>query len=92
MTPEEGGGGKSCVSGSLLVSPDTKSPFGRTRPQPRRSLPRLRLRHGRRRADADSRSLDVAGSDPPSRHASIGAERDGAGQPHPPRRCGVAPS
>ena len=84
-------GGDSCVSGSLWGSPVTKSPFGRTRPRSCRSLPLLRLRHGQRSADADRRSSDVDGSDPPSRHASIGAGEDGAGQPHPPRRCGVAP-
>ena len=56
------------------------------------SLARLRLHHGQRSADADPRSLDVDGSDPPSRHASIGIGEDGDGHPHPPLRCGVAPS
>ena len=56
-----------------------------------KSLALLQLCHGRRSADADARSLDVDGSDPPSRHASISAGEDRAGQPHPPRRCGVAP-
>ena len=65
-------GGKSCASGSLRGSPDTKSLFGRTQPRTRRSLARLRLRHGQRSADADPRTLDVAGSDPPSRQTSTG--------------------
>ncbi len=69
------------VSGSLRGSPDTKSSFGRTRPRSCRSLALLRLRHGRRSGDADARSLDVDGSDPPSRHASIGTGEDGAEQP-----------
>ena len=56
------------------------------------SLARFRLRHGQRSADADPRSLDVDGSDPPSRHASIGIGDDGDGHPHRPLRCGVAPS
>ena len=56
------------------------------------SLARLRLHHGQRSGDASLRSLDVAGSDPPSRQTSIGAKGDGAGQPHPPRRYGVTPS
>ncbi len=85
-------GGKSCVSGSLWGSPDTKSPFGQTRFQSYKSLARFQLRDGRRSADADPHSSDVAGSDPPSRHTSIGTGEDGAGQPHPPRRYGVAPS
>ena len=85
-------GGKSWLSGSLRGSPDTKSPFGRTRSRPSRSLARLWLHHGQRTADAYPPSLDVAGSDPPSRQTSIGTGEDGAGQPHPPRRCGVSPS
>ena len=36
--------------------------------------------------------LDVDGSDPPSRHTSIGTGEDGAGQPHPPRRRRVTPT
>ena len=56
------------------------------------SLARFRLRHGQRSADADPRSLDVDGSDPPSRHASIGIGEDGDVHPHRPLRCGVAPS
>ena len=72
--------------------PDTKSRPGWARRRFRMSLARFRLRHGQRSADADPRSLAVDGSDPPSRHASIGIGEDGAGQPHPPRRCGVAPS
>ena len=56
------------------------------------SLARLRLHHGQRSADAGPRSLDVAGSDPPSRHASIGIGQDGYVHPHPPLRRGVAPS
>ena len=79
------------VSGSLRGWPDTKSPFGRTRPPPYKSLALLQLCHGRRSADADARSLDVDGSDPPSRHASIGTGEDEAGQLHFPRRYGVAP-
>ena len=55
------------------------------------SLARLRLCHGQRSAAADPRSLAVAGSDPPSRHASIGIGQDGDVPPHPPLRCGVAP-
>ncbi len=86
------GGGKSCVSGSLWWWPDTESSLGRTQPRSCKLLRRLRLRLGQRSADADPRSLDAAGSDPPSRPTSIGTGEDGAGQPHPPRRCGVAPS
>ena len=50
------------------------------------------MRHGQRSADADPRSLDVAGRDLPFRLASIGTGEAEAGQPHPPRRCGVSPS
>ena len=92
MTVGGGFGGKSCVSGSLRGSPDTESPFGRTRPRSYKWRALFQLRHGQWSADADPRSLDVAGSDPPSRPTSIGGGDDGAGQPHPPRRCGVAPS
>ena len=42
--------------------------------------------------DADPAIEAVAGSDPPSRHASIGIGKDGDVHPHPPLRCGVAPS
>ncbi len=86
----------------LVASPACPAHFGGARTRNRRSavqwsrrckpLARLRLGHGQRSAGADPRSLDVAGSDPPFRHASIGTGEDGAGQPHPPRRCGVAPS
>jgi len=92
VTVGSGFGAKSCVSGSLWGSPDTTSPSGRIQPRSYKSLALLQLGHGWRSADADPRSLDVAGSDPPSRQTSIGAWEDGAGQPHPPRRCGVAPS
>ena len=77
---------------ALLGWPDTKSRLRWARRRFRMSLARLRLRHGQRSADADPRSLDVAGSDPPSRHASIGIGDDGDGHPHRPLRCGVAPS
>ena len=60
-------------------------------PRSRRSLACLRLRHGHRSADADARSLDVDGRDPPSRHASIGIGDDGDVHPHPPLRRGVPP-
>lgn len=76
------------LSGTLWGWPDTKWPLGRTRPRPSKSLARLWLCHVRRSADADPRSLDVAGRDPPLGRASIGIGEDGAGQPHPPRRCG----
>ena len=56
------------------------------------SLARLRLHHGQRNADADPRSLAVDGSDPPSRHASIGIGEDGDVHPHRPLRCGSLPS
>ena len=72
--------------------PDTKSRLGWARRRFRMSLARFRLHHGQRSADADPRSLDVDGSDPPSRHASIGIGEDGDVHPHPPLRCGVAPS
>ena len=90
--PNAGVGGKSCVSGSLWGSPDTKWPFGRTRFRPRMSLARLRLHRGQRSADASLRSLDVAGSDPPSRQTSIGTGEDGAGQPIPPAATGSLPA
>ncbi len=72
--------------------PDTKSRLRWARRRFRMSLARFRLRHGQRSADADPRSLDVDGSDPPSRHASIGIGKDGDVHPHPPLRRGVTPS
>ena len=62
----------------------TPCPFGKL-------LASLRLHHGQRSADADPRSSAVDGSDPPSRHASIGIGQGGDVHPHPPLRCGVAP-
>ena len=76
---------------ALGGSPDTKSRLRWTRIRFRMSLARLRLYHGRRSADADPAIEAVAGSDPPSRHASIGIGADGDVQRHPPLRRGVAP-
>jgi len=56
------------------------------------SLQCLRLRHGCRSGDADPAIEAVAGSDPPSRHASIGIEENRDVHRHPPLRRGVAPS
>ena len=76
------------TSGCLCM----EATFPRARHRFRMSLARLRLHHGRRSGDADPAVEAVAGSDPPSRHASIGIGQDGDVHPHPPLRCGVAPS
>ena len=79
------------VSMALWGWPDTESRLRWARRRFRMSLERLRLRHGQRSADADPRSLDVDGRDPPSRHASIGIGGDGDVHPHPHLRRGVPP-
>ena len=62
------------VSGTLWAWPDTKSPFGRTRPQSSKSLASLRLRHGQRSADADPRYLDADVRDLRDAWVSIGKD------------------
>ncbi len=76
----------------LRGSPDTKSRLRWTRRRFRMSLARWRLCHGRRSGDADPAIEAVDGSDPPSRHASIGIGQDGDVHPHPPVRCGSLPA
>ena len=68
-----------------------KTRFGRAQHGFRKLLNGLGLRHGQRSADADPASEAVVGSDPPSRHASIGIGEDGDVHPHLPLRCGVTP-
>ena len=68
-----------------------KTRFGHARHGFRKLLNGLGLRHGQRSADADPASEAVVGSDPPSRHASIGIGEDGDVHPHLPLRCGVTP-
>ena len=65
--------------------------FGRARHRFRKLLNGLGLRHGHRSGDADRDLKAVDGSDPPSRHASIGIGEDGDVHPHLPLRCGVTP-
>ena len=68
-----------------------KTRFGRARHRFRKLLNGLGLCHGRRSGDADPGLKAVDGSDPPSRHASIGIGEDGDVHPHLPLRCGVTP-
>ena len=56
------------------------------------SLAALRLHHGRRSGDADPELAAVDGSDPPSRHASIGIGEDRHGHAHAILRQGSLPS
>jgi len=56
------------------------------------SLPCFWLRHGRRNGDADPVAEAVAGSDPPSRHASIGIGENRNVHRHPPLHRGSLPA
>ena len=64
----------------------------RTRRRFRMSWPCLSLRHGRRSGDADPAIKAVAGSDPSSRHASIGIGENRDVHRHPPLRRGSLPA